>query len=126
MTIYDCITATADHFSIRVDCMMADRRFEGVARARQVAQWLATKMCETSVIEIGAAFRRDHTTVAHNIRLVDRLISIRDPWGIAALALLDKMQDGDGADPPAPVRYQALLGQQCVLRGRRMKRLEYV
>jgi hypothetical protein len=67
----------------------ARRRAAPIAFARQIAMYLAHVTLGLSYTEIGYAFRRDRTTVAHACRLVEER---RDgPAFDAALLLLEDM-----------------------------------
>ena len=63
----------AVHFDIPLAEMTSDRRFRGVARPRQVAMYLCTTKTPRSLAEIGRRFRRDHTTVIHAVKAVEKL-----------------------------------------------------
>lgn len=66
--------ATADLFKIRIGDMYSKRRPANIARARQVAMYLAKEMTQKSFPEIGDAFGgRDHTTVMHAVKRVAEL-----------------------------------------------------
>jgi chromosomal replication initiator protein len=56
--------------------MTSARRSRAVARPRQVAMYLAKQMTPRSLPEIGKKFGgRDHTTVMHAVRQIERLSS---------------------------------------------------
>jgi len=55
----------------------SQRRTKVVVRARQVAMYLAKTLTGQSLPEIGRRFGgRDHTTVLHSVRKIERLISV--------------------------------------------------
>jgi len=61
-------------FGIPLAEMTSDRRSREVARPRQVAMYLSKLLTPRSLPEIGRVFGgRDHTTVIHAIRQIDRL-----------------------------------------------------
>lgn len=65
----------AAFFHIPVAEMVSERRAREVARPRQVAMYLAKKLTPKSLPNIGRHFgNRDHTTVIHAVRQVERLI----------------------------------------------------
>lgn len=65
----------AAFYKIPVREMTSDRRAREVARPRQVAMYLAYENTPKSLPEIGRRFGgRDHTTVIHAIRTVQRLM----------------------------------------------------
>lgn len=77
VTIADIQREVADVFRVPVAEMTSDRRFRAVARPRQVAMALARELTPKSLPDIGRRFGwRDHATVAHAIRQVERLCAV--------------------------------------------------
>jgi chromosomal replication initiator protein len=65
--------AVASRLGLTVEKLLSPTRTAGVARARQLAMYLARELTDLSLPAIAAAFnRRDHTTVLHAIRKVER------------------------------------------------------
>ena len=65
--------AVADRLGLSVDAILSPSRSAPVARARQLAMFLTRELTELSLPAIARAFnRRDHTTVMHAIRRVER------------------------------------------------------
>ena len=63
------------HFGMTAAEFLADRRKADVVRARQVAMYLTKKYTSLSLPQIGKRFAgRDHTTVLHAVRKMERLI----------------------------------------------------
>ena len=76
VTIEEIQKAVVEHYSIRMADMTSARRSRAVARPRQVAMYLAKQMTPRSLPEIGKKFGgRDHTTVMHAVRQIERLSS---------------------------------------------------
>ncbi len=66
--------AVADYFGLRVSELTSKRRLRSIVRPRQIAMALARDLTNRSFPEIGAAFgNRDHTTVLHACRRVEKL-----------------------------------------------------
>jgi chromosomal replication initiator protein len=64
----------ADHFCVNRIEMVSRRQAREVCRPRQVAMYLAKQMTVRSLPEIGRRFGgRDHTTVIHAIRQIEKL-----------------------------------------------------
>ncbi|MCE5394495.1 MAG: chromosomal replication initiator protein DnaA [Acidithiobacillus sp.] len=64
----------ADYFHIRASEMQSKRRSRKIARPRQMAMALAKELTSHSLPEIGEAFGgRDHTTVLHACRQIEKL-----------------------------------------------------
>jgi chromosomal replication initiator protein len=65
--------AVAARLELSVDAILSPSRTAEVARARQLAMYLTRELTDLSLPAIAAAFnRRDHTTVLHAIRKVER------------------------------------------------------
>ena len=59
--------------------MLSPRRSRPLARPRQMAMYLAKKLTSRSLPEIGREFsNRDHTTVIHAVKTIDKLIESND------------------------------------------------
>lgn len=73
------VIETADYFNLKPDDLYGRRRTKSIARARQVAMYLARRHTELPLEEIG--FRlggRDHTTVMWGVGQVERFVGL-DP-----------------------------------------------
>ncbi|MFK7962980.1 MAG: chromosomal replication initiator protein DnaA [Burkholderiaceae bacterium] len=74
VSIEDIQKTVADFFKIRIGDMFSKRRPANIARARQVAMYLAKELTQKSFPEIGDAFGgRDHTTVMHAAKRITEL-----------------------------------------------------
>lgn len=69
--IGDIIAATATEFGVPALRVLGKQRQRDLVSARQVAMFLAREVTEYSLKEIGEAFRRHHSTVAHAIVRVE-------------------------------------------------------
>jgi len=61
-SIQNCV---ADYYRIRRTDLLAQTRERRIVMPRQMAMYLCTEVTDKSLMEIGNAFRRDHTTVMH-------------------------------------------------------------
>lgn len=67
----------AEHFDIRLADMTSKRRPAHIALPRQIAMLLARKLTASSLADIGEAFGgRDHGTVIHACKRVEKLIEV--------------------------------------------------
>lgn len=67
-------TVVAARYGVTRRDLQSARRTSGVVRPRQIAMYLAKSMTLKSLPEIGRCFGgRDHTTVLHAVRKIDRL-----------------------------------------------------
>ncbi|WCT74366.1 chromosomal replication initiator protein DnaA [Sphingomonas naphthae] len=74
VTIDEIQRRVSDHFRIRPSEMVSARRAREVARPRQIAMYLAKQLTPRSLPEIGRRFGgRDHTTVIHAVRQIEKL-----------------------------------------------------
>ena len=72
-------TVTSNFFSISLADMLSPRRSRPLARPRQIAMYLAKKFTSRSLPEIGRRFaNRDHTTVIHAVKTIDKLLNNND------------------------------------------------
>ena len=64
----------ADYYQIRVPALDSPQRTRSVARPRQLAMALVRELTSLSLVEIGRGFGgRDHTTVLHATRIIEKL-----------------------------------------------------
>jgi len=74
ITIEEIQKAVVEYYGLRMADMTSARRQRQVARPRQVAMYLAKLLTPRSLPEIGRRFGgRDHTTVMHAVRQIERL-----------------------------------------------------
>ena len=70
----DIIAATAQYFRLSVDDLYGSSRSQSIATARQIAMYLCRERTSLSLPKIGQAFGgRDHTTVIHAVRQIEKL-----------------------------------------------------
>ena len=87
-------TQVAEHYRIRKAEMTSARRAREVARPRQVAMYLSKQLTPKSLPDIGRRFGgRDHTTVIHAVKQIERLRA-SDPDIDAAVRLLTRQLEG--------------------------------
>ncbi len=74
VTIDNIQKTVAEYFKMKTSDLSAKRRNRSIARPRQIAMALAKELTNHSLPEIGSAFGgRDHTTVLHACRQIDKL-----------------------------------------------------
>jgi chromosomal replication initiation ATPase DnaA len=89
--------AVAAHFLLPLREMTSARRDRAAARARQVAMYLSRRLTPRSLPEIGRRFgNRDHTTVLHAVRRIERLRG-EDAELDQAVAAIEQALAGNGA-----------------------------
>lgn len=73
------ILETAGHFEVNVNDILSERRTHGVVFPRQIAMYIAKTLTLRTLPDIGRRIGgRDHTTVIHAIRKIQRLIASGD------------------------------------------------
>lgn len=80
--IGDICRAVCQHFDMTPINLQSERRQANIVYARQIAMYLAREMTTRSLPFIGRQFGgRDHTTVLHGCRKIERLI--KADWLVA-------------------------------------------
>jgi chromosomal replication initiator protein len=59
------LSAVAAHYRLSVSDLASPKRTKAIARARQMAMYVAREFSDASLKQIGEALKRDHSTVAH-------------------------------------------------------------
>lgn len=73
--IEDVLRAVTGHFNVSRADLLSPRRHKSVVYPRQVGMFLAKTLTTRSLPEIGRKFGgRDHTTVLHAVRKIERLV----------------------------------------------------
>jgi chromosomal replication initiator protein len=73
--VEDILRIVSRHFAVSKADILSDRRHRSVVRPRQIGMYLAKQLTARSLPEIGRRFgNRDHTTVLHAIRKIDKEI----------------------------------------------------
>lgn len=84
--------AVAEHFGMTLVELLSERRFKNVVHARQVAMFMCKRLTMRSLPEIGRKFGgRDHTTILHGVRRVERALAKGDFELQAAIDMFDEM-----------------------------------
>ena len=74
VTIENIIKTVCDYFKISVREMLSQRRSRYLVRPRQIAMYLTKNLTSKSLPDIGREFSgRDHTTVIHSVKTIDKL-----------------------------------------------------
>ena len=74
ITVDEIQKAACEHFAMKQVDLLSQRRTRAVARPRQIAMYLCKTMTTRSYPDIGRRFgNRDHTTVLHAVRTIERL-----------------------------------------------------
>ncbi|MGI4775856.1 MAG: chromosomal replication initiator protein DnaA [Janthinobacterium lividum] len=75
ITIEDIQKKVAERYNIKVSDMSSTRRIRSIARPRQVGMYLSKTLTPKSLADIGKKFgKKDHTTVIHAIKNIEKLI----------------------------------------------------
>jgi chromosomal replication initiator protein len=73
VTIHEIQQTVAETYGFRVSDLKSERRAQPLVNARHVGMWLAKELTQASYPLIGREFQRDHTSVMHAVRKVERL-----------------------------------------------------
>jgi len=75
LSIQDVTDAVLRRYNVRLSDLQSKRRVQSVAMPRQVCMYLARRLTNRSLEEIGAFFGgRDHSTVLHAERKIERMV----------------------------------------------------
>lgn len=95
ITISSIQKAVCKYFSISLNELIGQRREQKVVKPRQIAMYLCKELTGASYPEIGAEFGdRDHTTVIHSYRKIDR--NIEDPYFRTSIENIRSLLSGPG------------------------------
>ncbi len=77
MTAEHIAGRVGDYFRVEIKQLQSRRRFSGIQTPRQVGMYLVRRLTNLSLEEIGAYFGgRDHSTVLHACRKIERTLSV--------------------------------------------------
>jgi chromosomal replication initiator protein len=69
----EIVAVVADYFGMKPGDLTGRRRFKNIAHARMIAMYLVRRLRGESLMQVGEHFGgRDHTTVLHDVRVIDR------------------------------------------------------
>ena len=92
VTIENIIKTVCDYFKINVREMLSQRRSRYLVRPRQIAMYLTKNLTSKSLPDIGREFAgRDHTTVIHSVKTIDKLRSRDEEMSKAIEKLKNKI-----------------------------------
>lgn len=72
------VSRVALYFNLTPEELRGPSRFKSVSLARQIVMYLLCKDYHASLTECGRAMCRDHTTVLHAVRTIERRIAEDD------------------------------------------------
>lgn len=99
-TVSEIMSVVAAHFGRTMIDMVSQRRAREVARPRQVAMYLTIRLTPMSLPQIGRIFgNRDHTTVIHARRQIEKLIVSDLDLCAAVDAIEQQIVRGEGHEP---------------------------
>lgn len=94
VTIDDIQRQVASYYNVKITELHGARRSRNIVRPRQIAMYLVKQLTSKSFPDIGRAFGgRDHTTVIHAVKAVEKLSS-EDQTVADDLTLLEKILQG--------------------------------
>jgi chromosomal replication initiator protein len=91
--IADVMTLVGEVHDVTVDQLKSKRRTQDLARARQIAMYLAREMTGASLNQIGRAFgNRDHSTVSHACQKIQKDMHADPRFKGAVLDIQDRVR----------------------------------
>lgn len=92
LTIKKIQGVVAAHFNMDLELLISQRRYVRVVRPRHIAMYLAKVLTQNSLSEIGRRFGgRDHTTVLHAVRTMEKRLAVEDAAIAEEIAVLKGM-----------------------------------
>jgi hypothetical protein len=91
--VKDCADVVSTILQVSIKDLYGDRKQKWVAEARMYVYWLAKEYTRFSLPRIGRAMRRDHSTILHGIRKINKLIEEKDERAIALTKQMQKELD---------------------------------
>ena len=94
VTVDEIQKATCEHYRLKQVDLLSERRTRAIARPRQVAMYLTKTLTTRSYPDIGRRFgNRDHTTVLHAVRQIEKLKAEDASLAADVEALTRKLRD---------------------------------
>ncbi len=94
VTVDEIQKAVCEHYALKQVDLISPKRTRAVARPRQVAMWLAKTLTTRSYPDIGRRFGgRDHTTVLHAVKQIEKFRAIDPAMAADVEALTRKLRD---------------------------------
>jgi chromosomal replication initiator protein len=91
--IADVIKVVGEVHDLTVDQLKSKRRTQDLARARQIAMYLAREMTGASLNQIGRALgNRDHSTVSHAYQKIQKEMKTDPRFRGAVLDIQDRVR----------------------------------
>lgn len=95
ITVADIQHAVCGRYRLPQTAMVSQRLARAEARPRQIAMYLARHLTLLSLPAIGRRFgNRDHTTVLHAVRVIERLREVDDDLAAAIDTMAAELQRG--------------------------------
>lgn len=94
--VQEVVAQTSRHMGISVGAIIGPRRTKMVTHSRHIAMYLVKRYTLLTFTEIGAYFKRDHSSVVHAVNKITEMIfvnkdGVRDDTGTIADALDTKL-----------------------------------
>lgn len=71
-SVAEIVAAVARETDIPASDIVGPYQAAPIVRARQAVSWIARRVCDRSLSSIGAALRRDHSTIIQHLGRADR------------------------------------------------------
>jgi chromosomal replication initiator protein len=84
-----------EHYDLRMSDMTSRDRHEAIAFPRQVAMYLCREMTDLSLPEIGRAFQKNHATVLHAVRAVEKKMKTDSTLRQGIISLQQRISRGN-------------------------------
>lgn len=68
----------ANYYKIEISDLSSKNRSSSIALPRQVAMYLCRNMIDCALGNIGTAFEKDHTTIMHGVKQIDKKLKVNE------------------------------------------------
>lgn len=83
--------SVADHYNLEISELRSKNRAKNIAYPRQIAMYISRQLLDISLVNIAAAFNKDHSTVVHGIKKVEADIKNDEKLKADIDSIIDKI-----------------------------------
>lgn len=80
-------------FGVKLEHLQLDKRSRNISDIRSICMHVLRKNTGLSLQEVGAIFKRDHSSVIHNVRKVENLLKVDRGFTLTYLEIKEVLLD---------------------------------
>ncbi len=93
LSIAEIQSFIASYFDISIEDILSHRRAMRIQLPRQIAMYLTRAITSNSSTVIGQRFYRDHSTILHSVRKIERLIKRGESFAAEIAIIMEKLTE---------------------------------